>query len=146
MIKDDKDESRYDDIIDMPRHVSTYKKQMPIADRAAQFSPFAALTGFEGAISETARLTDEKIELTEIARVGLDEKLQIIQEIGGQKQVDIEYFVADEHKEGGHYEVASGVVVKINTYDRLVVMDDGSRLPIDDIIDIRGDFLRLLEE
>ncbi len=146
MIKDDKDESRYDDIVDMPRHVSKYRKHMPIADRSAQFSPFAALTGFEGAISETSRLTDQKIELTEMAKVRLDEKLQMIQEIGGRKKVEIEYFVPDEHKSGGLYKVVSGVIWKIDAYERLVIMDDGCKLILDDIIDIRGDFLGVLEE
>lgn len=132
-----KDKHQYEDIINLPHHVSSTRKQMSILDRAAQFSPFAALTGFDGAIKETARLTDQRIELDEIAKTILDEKLRIIQEQLSRKQeVEFTFFQPDEMKAGGTYISVMGVVKKIDGYVRAVVMQDGTRIPIEEIIDI----------
>ncbi len=136
---DYKDENRYDDIIKLPRHVSDSRPQMDIYNRAAQFSPFAALTGYEGAIEETARLTDERIELDETEKALLDEKFKIVQkQLSNKPEITITYFQPDEKKTGGAYVSISGVVKKIDYYKRAVFMQDESRIEIDDIINIKG--------
>ena len=128
---------KYDDIINLPHHVSKKHPQMPIADRAAQFAPFAALTGYDDAIDETKRLTVEKIELDENEKEKLDEKLHMLSEnIPGKDCVQITYFVEDERKSGGKYATVKGKVAKINTYDKIVVMEDNIKIKIDDIIKI----------
>ena len=147
MRKDDKDESRYDDIINRQAHVSDKRSQMLLADRAAQFSPFAALTGYEDAIKETSRLTDQKIELDEMAKTKLDEKLRILQEeLRSKPEVEIVYFVADESKDGGKYATFRGIVKKIDAYDQIVLMEGGERIRIQDIVDLQGEILKALED
>lgn len=137
MQQTDNDSHRYDDIIHLPHHTSSTHPQMPVADRAAQFAPFAALTGHEAAIQETARLTEEKIVLDENAKALLDEKLRLIQEMpAGRREVTVTYFVQDEKKSGGHYISVTGTVRKIDGYRQSMVMADGLRIPLDDIIEI----------
>lgn len=128
---------QYDDIIKLPHHVSQSHPPMSILDRAAQFSPFAALTGYEGAIEETARLTDKRIELDEAERNDLDENLKIIlEQLSSQPEVEITYFLPDEKKTGGAYILVIGIVKKIDSFERTVVMQDETRIPIDDIVRI----------
>ena len=127
----------YADIINMPHHVSAKRPQMSMADRAAQFSPFAALTGYDAAIKETGRLTDEKIELEEDALLALDEKLrQIVDSPENCENVDITYFKADATKDGGAYITATGRINKLDDYQRLIVLDDGMVIPMDDVLSI----------
>jgi len=127
----------YADIINMPHHVSAKRPQMSMADRAAQFSPFAALTGYDAAIKETGRLTDEKIELEEDALLALDEKLrQIVDRPENCENVDITYFKADATKDGGAYITATGRIKKLDDYQRLIVLDDGKVIPMDDVLSI----------
>jgi len=127
----------YADIINMPHHVSAKRPQMSMADRAAQFSPFAALTGYDAAIKETGRLTDEKIELEEDALLALDEKLrQIVDSPENCENVDITYFKADATKDGGAYITATGRIKKLDDYQRLIVLDDGKVIPMDDVLSI----------
>lgn len=127
----------YADIIDLPHHVSKTRPQMSMRDRAAQFSPFAALTGYEAAISETARVTEEKIELDENVRKELDEKLELlIEKIPERQTVRIRYFQKDERKAGGSYESAEGVVKKIDFYNRMIVMEDELRIRMEDVVGI----------
>lgn len=129
----------YDDIIHLPRHVSTKHPHMALIDRAAQFSPFAALTGHNAAIKETARLTDERVELDESFKTVLGNKIQIIAEQLVEKpEIVITYFQPDEKKNGGDYVTATGKVKKIDEYKRIVVMTDRREIPFDDIIDIEG--------
>lgn len=126
---------KYDDIIGMPHHVSKKHPHMSNYDRAAQFSPFAALTGHDAAVNETARLTDRKIELDESEKALLDEKIQII--INSQDAcAEITYFVQDLTKDGGSYQLKRGSVRKLDMYKRLIVMDDRTEINIDDIISI----------
>lgn len=140
MIENNNEQHPYDDIINLHHHVSSNRGQMSIHDRAAQFSPFAALTGFDGVIKETARLTDQRIELDETERTILDEKLRIIQEqLSRQQEVEFTFFQPDETKAGGAYISVRGIVKKIDVYTRAVVMQDGIRIPVDDIIDITDD-------
>ncbi|HKM03582.1 MAG TPA: hypothetical protein VJZ04_03125 [Lachnospiraceae bacterium] len=135
--KDNKDKHPYDDIIDLPHPISYTHVQMSIHDRAAQFSPFAALTGFNGAIKETARLTDQKIELDETEKTILDEKLGMIREqLSKPLDVEFTFFQQDERKEGGTYLSIVGRVKRMDAYIRAVIMEDGTRIPIEDIVDI----------
>jgi len=116
---------------------------MSILDRAAQFSPFAAVTGFDGAIKETARLTDKRIELDEAAKTILDEKLRIVQEqLSSQQEIKLVFFRPDEMKTGGAYISVMGNVKKIEGYERVVLMKDGTRIPIEEIIDITGEMFQ----
>jgi hypothetical protein len=138
MYKDEEDH-RYDDIIELPHHVSSVHPHMMVSDRAAQFSPFAALTGYDAAVKETARLTNERVELDEEVRVKLDAKLQLIQEhIADRPEAAITYFKPDERKSGGVYVSQTGVVKKIDVYKRLIIMEDGIKIPIDEIIEIQS--------
>ena len=130
----------YEDIINLPHHVSPKRPQMSMQDRAAQFSPFAALTGYEDAIKETGRLTDVKIELSDEDRELLDQKQQYLQEhIGDRPEITIPYFVPDEKKSGGAYISISGRMKRVDEYARQFVLTDGKKIPLDDIIDIRSD-------
>lgn len=135
----------YEDIINLPHHVSQRWPQMPLEDRAAQFSPFAALTGHAAAIQETARLTDERIELDEDAKYILDEKLRIIQEhFDDRPKVSITYFRPDEKKAGGSYITATGWVKKIDEFERTVFLKPDALIPIDDIYKIECSLFDLL--
>ena len=116
---------------------------MTILNRAAQFAPFAALTGYNDAISETARLTDEKINLDENHKEMLDEKLQMISEhINEHPEVTVTYFSADEKKAGGTYLTNTGWIKKIDSYEQAIVMQNGFRVLIKDIYDLQGDLFR----
>ena len=126
----------YDDIIDMPHHVSDRHPHMSVHDRAAQFAPFAALTGHGAAIAETARLTEEKHELDESQKAVRDQKLMNIMYNADEKNVNVDYFVADERKSGGRYERFTGRIRRIDEYERVLVMEDGTVIPIDNIQDI----------
>jgi hypothetical protein len=129
----------YDDIFNLPHHVSTTHPRMSAIDRAAQFSPFAALTGYDAAVKETARLTDERIELDESTKDALNDRLQIIAErLKEHPEIGITYFQPDAKKNGGAYITAAGTVKKIDEYERVVVMTDGMVIPIDEIISIDG--------
>ena len=128
---------KYDDIIDLPHHVSKTRQRMSMIDRAAQFSPFAALVGYEDAVEETARLTDKKIELTEESKFSISEKLRTVSENAEEEMtVRITYFVPDKKKEGGEYVTALGAVKYIDEYDRIVIMADKTVIPIDQIWDV----------
>lgn len=132
-----KNTHKYDDIIDLPHHVSPKRSRMPNCDRAAQFAPFAALTGYEGVIRETARLTDARIELDEGGKVLLDEKLRrILERIDSQPQVTLTCFQPDQRKLGGAYVTVSGWVKKLDSYTQSVVLTDGTVIPIDRIYGI----------
>ena len=139
--------TKYDDIIHLPHHRSKKHAPMPLKDRAAQFSPFAALTGHDAAIKETARLTDRKIELDEYEIAILDEKLQMIKmqldikndnltQIKIVPEITVTYFQPDIRKEGGEYVTATGNVKKVDEYSKCLIMNDGTRILIEDIIEI----------
>lgn len=127
----------YDDMIDLPHPTSAKHARMPISERAAQFSPFAALTGYDAAVKETARLTDRKGELDEDAKTALDLKLRTLAD-GGElcPKVSITYFQADKKKAGGAYVTAVSPVKKIDNIKRVVVLTDGTQVPIEDIFEI----------
>lgn len=131
------DPRRYDDMLDLPHHVSAVRPHMSRADRAAQFSPFAALTGFGAAIRETGRLTGERFVPEEDIKQELDERLRLLNErIRTCPAVSITYFRPDEKKEGGSYVTAVGNVKKIREFEGTVVLTDGTEIPIGEIIEI----------
>ena len=131
------DMHRYDDIIMLLHHVSKTHPPMPAADRAAQFAPFAALTGHYDAVKEAARLTEERVELDESCKAVLDGKLQDIRRrLGEEPAVTVTYFVPDERKSGGSYETAAGCVRKIDEYERVLVLTDGTRIPVSELLEI----------
>ena len=131
---------KYDDIINLPHHVSKKHPQMSLHDRAAQFSPFAALTGHKAAINETARLTDEKQILSEDVIAKLNEQLNLIKEnIGTNQTVTITYFVPDDKKSGGAYISHTGVVNKIDEYNHTVILTDKTVIPIEQISEMQSD-------
>lgn len=125
---------KYDDIINLPHPTSVRHPRMPMADRAAQFSPFAALVGHGAAIEETARLTDQKVELTEEEKTLLDEKLRLLLETGGEGTFT--WFLPDERKDGGAYITATGKVKKIDPLEGRVILKDWTAIPIEDILEI----------
>lgn len=130
--------NKYADIINLPHHVSKTRPQMPIADRAAQFSPFAALTGYDSAIEETGRLTDSFIELDESKKAVLNEKLQsMLKNIKEQPEVAITYFQPDEKKNGGSYINISGVVKKIDEFEKCLILTDATKIPMKYIFEIK---------
>ena len=136
----------YDDIIDLPHPTSAKHPRMPVADRAAQFSPFAALTGYEAAVQETARLTDERIELHEDELAALDEKLRTVLAWNGEAPlVSITYFQADDRKAGGSYNTAQGYIRKLDELRRVIVMQDGSKIPVDDVLEISSKIFDTME-
>lgn len=135
---EEKDMHRYDDMIHLPHHQSGTRPHMSLHDRAAQFSPFAALTGYDAAVEEAARLTEQKLELSEEEKATLSAKLTEIKEhIKERPEVTVTYFVPDERKAGGTYVTVTGTVRRIDEFERIVVMQDQSRIPIDDIIDLQ---------
>ena len=136
----------YEDIINLPHHISPTRQQMPMSDRAAQFSPFAALTGYDAAIKETGRLTDEKIELDEGALTALNMRYQLLMDaLDEEPEVEITYFKPDERKAGGEYVTATGAVIKVDDFERLITMQDGTKIPMDDILSIDGELFLSLE-
>lgn len=138
--------SKYDEIMGLPHHVSRTRPQMPMSDRAAQFAPFAALTGYDSAIKETGRLTDEKIELDEEALTALDMKYQFLMDaLDDAPEVTITYFQPDERKAGGKYVSAVGVVRKVDDFERRITMRDGSKIPMDNVLSIDGELFSSLE-
>jgi len=134
---------KYDDIINLPRHVSKNHPQMSLYARSAQFAPFAALTGYDGMIQETSRFINQKIEIDEELKVILDSKLQIIQEkIKIQPEITFTYFIPDLKKEGGSYIIKTGRVKKIDIYNQVIYLLDDTEIPINEIIDITGDIIK----
>ena len=145
--KGKEDKHPYHDIINLDRHVSPSRNHMPIIDRAAKFSPFAAITGFEQKIKETARITDRRLELDESEKVMLDKKLKIIEEDLSKKQeVEIVFFKPDEKKTGGAYSSIKGLVKKVDKNERVVVMDDQTSIDIKEIIDIKGQMFAVVDD
>ena len=130
----------YSDIIDLPHHVSKDRPHLSMHQRAAQFSPFAALVGYEDVIEETTRQTDLKRELDETEKAELDRKLNVIAaHLTERPIVVIEYFVPDKTKAGGEYVFKSGTVVKILQVQKKLVLGDGTEIRIEDIADISGE-------
>ena len=136
----------YDDIIDLPHHVSPNRRRMSNTERGAQFSPFAALTGYEAAVEEAARLTDGKKELTEEMKAIIDAKIQAISEHpDAEPQVTITYFKPDERKEGGAYVRVTGAVKEIDRIGKTIVLTGNTRIPMEQIREIEAEWIRWME-
>ena len=137
---------RYDDIINLPHPEPTTRPRMAMENRAAQFSPFAALTGYDDATREEARLVDIKQELSEDMKDMLDAKLAVIeQHIKEQPEISVTYFQPDEKKTGGRYTTVSGKAKKLDRVERVIIMTDGTKILIGDVRLIEGDLFRLFE-
>ncbi|MBQ4644140.1 MAG: hypothetical protein IJB72_00060 [Clostridia bacterium] len=132
---------KYNDIINLPHYQSKKRPHMSIYDRAAQFSPFAALTGHDEAIKETARLTDKKTELSETTKTILDEKFSFIMEhIYDQPEITVTYFIPDTLKSGGMYVDYTGCVKKYDYHNRILHFTDNTEIKVDDIMEIESEF------
>lgn len=147
-----KDPHRYDDMLDLPHHQSSSRPHMSMANRAAQFSPFAALTGYEDEVMETARLTDEKIELSDTEKERLDRKLRFLSDhLDERPTVSITHFVPDMKKTGGVYTTDTGVVKKVDTAQQKVIfyaenkISDGCSILINAIVEVNCDLFRDME-
>lgn len=134
---------QYEDIINLPHYVSKTRPQMSMVERAAQFSPFAALTGYDAAIKETGRLTDEKIELRDEEKDLLNRKQKFLTSIlRDRPEITVTYFVPDERKSGGAYVTITGNLRRIDELERFLVMTDGRKIPLDEIADIQVEGFR----
>ena len=135
----------YEDIINLPHHVSPTRPRMSRADRAAQFSPFAALSGYGDAVKETARLTGRRIELDESTKAALDEKLRLLAEgTEDRPEAAVTYFLPDRKKAGGEYVTATGQVKKLDAVTQELVMANGRVIPIADIIEVESRLFQTL--
>lgn len=138
--------SAYDDLLNLPHHTSAVQPAMPMQNRAAQFAPFAALVGYDALIRETARLTDQKADLDEFVKAELNEKLRLLLELLPQQpEVTITYFQQDSRKAGGAYRTTSGIVRKFLCSENLLLMMDGTQIPIDSIAAIDSACFSALE-
>ena len=133
---------KYDDIINLPHHVSERHPKMSMSTRAAQFAPFAALPGYEDAVTQTARLTDSAISLDETQKAVIDACIQLISEhMAERPEVEITFFQPDAHKDGGSYVSAKGNLKRIDTVERCLVLTDGRMIKVDKIIQIESPLL-----
>lgn len=129
--------SRYDDIINLPHHISKVHKPMSMESRASQFAPFAALSGYGDAVKETARLTDKEIVIDDCLKEMLNDKLQfLLVRIKSKPYATFTYFIKDKNKDGGKYITISNKIKKIDLYNQYVIMIDNTKIPINDIINI----------
>ena len=136
----------YDDMIDMPHHVSSVHPQMRMEERAAQFSPFAALTGYGAVIKETARQTVPRLELSENSQEETKRQLDHLAEhIHEPPEVSITYFQADQKKEGGAYVTAAGTIKRLDDVEGILKLEDGTCIKIEDIIKIQSSMLEVGE-
>ena len=137
---------QYDDIINLPHHISKKHPQMSLYARSAQFAPFAALTGYEEAVKETARETNERIDIEDELKSILDGKLQIIlEQIKNHPEISITYFIADSKKNGGEYVTVTGLVKKVDLYNQYIYLIDYTEIPINEIMYISGDIFKVYE-
>ena len=128
---------KYDDIINLPHHESKKHQRMSLEARSAQFAPFAALTGYDEVIRETARLTNKRIEINEEMKAILDEKLLLIKtQIKSKPNITVTYFVPDSKKDGGKYITVTGKVIKIDIYKQHIILENKIEIPISEIIEI----------
>ena len=133
----------YDDIINLPHPTSAKHPRMPLYDRAAQFSPFAALSGHAAAIRETARLTDRRMELDEDTKAVLDLKQQILSDrIAERPEVSVVWFRPDEKKDGGQYVTTVGQLKKVDDIARILQLADGTTISLDEIVDLQCDLFQ----
>ena len=136
----------YEDIVNLPPHISKRHPQPTMMDRAARFAPFAAITGYEEMVLEEARVTEEWVDLTESALEQLNERLVVLQEhLLEQQEITITYFKPDLRKSGGAYVEHTGIVKRIDLYEHLLVMIDGKKIGIESIYKLSGEIFNELE-
>lgn len=139
--------TRYDDIIRLPHHVSSARKQMSMLDRAAQFSPFAALTGYDASIAEAGRLTDQQPELAEDGAAMVDKKLRVLADhLRGKPVIQVTFFQPDRRKAGGAYVTVEGRAKKLDTLARTLLLEDGTTVGFGQILDLDGEIYRQVPE
>ncbi len=139
--------NEYDDIINLPHPVSKRHPQMSMRDRAAQFAPFAALTGHDAAIQESARETDSFTHLEDSDSRDLDRKMRFLfSQMDSNPIVTITYFQPDNKKEGGSYQTITDYISKFHEYEQEVQFSKGKRIPLISIIDIKGDLFETMED
>ena len=135
----------YDDIIDLPHPTSRRHPRMPIRDRAAIFSPFAALSGHGAALAETARVTQRRMELDEDTRAELDRRQAVLlAHLDEQPEITVTWFQPDERKEGGAYRTAAGRLKKLRELERVLVLADGTEIPLKDVVALESDIFQTL--
>jgi hypothetical protein len=140
------DKIPYEDIINLPRPVSKKHPQPPLSERAARFAPFAAITGYEEMVLEEARVTEEKIELDESALTILNEKLNILQNSLSQStEITVTYFVPDKKKNGGAYRTVTGIVKRIDPYQKILILQNDEKIQIEKIYDLKSDLFYTLD-
>lgn len=138
--------SKYGSIINLPHHTSKKHPRMPLSDRAAQFLPFAALTGYDAAISETARYTDVRPELDEPELALLDRRFQLLSEhLSEEPLVVLTCFVPDARKSGGAFATIRGVIDEIDESGRIIIMRDGTKVSMDDVLELDSELFGHLE-
>ena len=131
---------KYKNIIDLPYPAKSKHTRMPIGDRAAQFAPFAALTGFNAVLRETERLTETRIELDEYETEKLNEKIRmVLDEKRRYPEITVTFFVADEKKDGGSYVTISGHIKRMDEEHHMLVLEEGETIPVEDIFDISNE-------
>lgn len=136
----------YEDIVNLPPHISKRHPQPTMMDRAARFAPFAAITGYEEMVLEEARVTEEWADLTESALERLNEQLIILQEhLPEQPEITITYFEPDQRKAGGAYVDHTGIVKRIDLYEHLLIMTDDKKIRIESICDLSGEVFHEFE-
>ena len=126
---------RYDDIITLPHHESAKHPKMPLGDRAAQFSPFAALTGYGAVIAETGRLTDARIELGDEQKDEIDRSLRDLL-ADPDAVAEITVFEPDERKDGGRYRTIRGALRRYDAAEGVLLLRDGQKIPLDAILSV----------
>ena len=128
---------KYRDMIDLPYPGESKHTRMPVRDRAAQFAPFAALTGFGAVLKETERITEKRIELDEYEKEKLDEKIRLIlEEKEIHPEITVTFFVPDEKKDGGAYVTVSGHIKRVDEAEHLLILEEGDKIPMEDIYEI----------
>lgn len=136
----------YDDLLHLPHPTSKKHPRMSRLDRAAQFSPFAALTGYDDAVKETARLTDQRVELSDDELAVLDERLRLVLAWEDEPPlVSVTWFNPDQRKEGGSYITTQGRIRKVDELKRVLVMEDGGKIPVDDIVELDSEIFNCVE-
>ena len=136
---------KYDNILRLPHPTSAKHPRMPVSERAAIFSPFAALSGHAGAIAETARLTDQRMELDEDTRAELDRRQAVLLEhIAEQPEVTVTWFQPDERKDGGAYVTVTGRLKRIDPVERVMTLQDGTSIPLEDVVGLENEYFKEL--
>ena len=131
---------KYDDMLHLPHHVSASRKPMAMTARAAQFAPFAALSGYDAEVQEAGRLTDRPIEPDEYEKEALNARLRLLaRHFREEWVVSLVFFQPDERKAGGAYVTRTGTVKKLYETERLLTLTDGTVIPLDDLIALDGE-------